>query len=66
LNFPSPKRVRLIEELLEILPAGRPIIQFSYGPLSPVVTNGGDYSVEHFGWVARNLPPAQLWIYRKR
>ncbi|MFK5978132.1 MAG: class I SAM-dependent methyltransferase [Rhizobiaceae bacterium] len=66
LNFPSSKRVKLIEELLDIIPEGRPIIQFSYGPLSPVVAGAGDYHVEHFGWVARNLPPAQLWVYRKR
>lgn len=66
LNFPSSKRVKLIEDLLEIIPDGRPVIQFSYGPLSPVVANAGKYHVEHFGWVARNLPPAQLWVYRKR
>ncbi|MBL4727617.1 MAG: methyltransferase domain-containing protein [Rhizobiaceae bacterium] len=66
LNFPSSKRVKLIEDLLEIIPDGRPVIQFSYGPLSPVVAGAGNYNVEHFGWVARNLPPAQLWVYRKR
>lgn len=65
LNFPSAQRVKLIEDLLEIIPEGRPIVQFSYGPLSPVVAGGGSFKVEHYGWVARNLPPAQIWVYRR-
>jgi len=65
LNFPSEKRVRLIDGLLDHLPPGRPIIQFCYGPFSPVLPGRGNYEVEHFNWVARNVPPAQLWIYRR-
>ena len=66
LNFPSAQRVKLIEDLLKVIPAGRPIIQFSYGPFSPVVASGGNYKVQHYGWVARNLPPAQLWVYSSK
>ena len=36
LNFPMARRIGLVEDLLDRLPPGRPVIQFSYGPVSPV------------------------------
>jgi len=65
LNFPVGKRVELIERLLDLLPAGRPIMQITYGALSPVPAGRGTYSVERFDFVIRNIPPAHLWIYRR-
>lgn len=65
LNFPVAQRVRYIENLLSRIPAGRPIVQLTYGPLSPVPAGKGDYTVEHFQFVLRNIPPTQLWIYRR-
>ncbi len=65
LNFPVAQRVRYIEDLLDRIPAGRPIVQLTYGPLSPVPAGKGNYTVEHFDFVLRNIPPTQLWIYRR-
>ncbi|HFC53675.1 MAG TPA: methyltransferase domain-containing protein [Gammaproteobacteria bacterium] len=65
LNFPQWQRIRLIESLLDRLPPGRPVIQFSYGALSPVLANGGSYSVECYDRVLRNVPPAKVWLYRR-
>jgi phosphatidylethanolamine/phosphatidyl-N-methylethanolamine N-methyltransferase len=65
LNFPMQRRVALIEDLLSRVPAGRPVIQISYGPLSPVVAMPDRYQISHFDFVVRNIPPAQLWVYRK-
>lgn len=65
LNFPTSKRVEYINGLLDRLPVGRPVIQITYGPLSPVPTRRGEYTVEHFDFVIRNIPPAQLWVYRR-
>lgn len=65
LNFPVARRIRYIEDLLDRIPAGRPIVQLTYGPLSPVPAGKGDYTVEHFDFVLRNIPPTQLWIYRR-
>ncbi len=65
LNFPQKMRISLIESLLDRLEPGRPVIQFSYGPLSPVLANRGSYVVEHQGWIMRNVPPAQVWLYRR-
>lgn len=65
LNFPMYRRVELIEDLLSRIPVGRPVVQISYGPLSPVVAMPDRYSIQHLDFVVRNIPPAQLWVYRK-
>ncbi|WP_426231093.1 phospholipid N-methyltransferase PmtA [Pararhizobium sp. DWP3-4] len=65
LNFPMHKRVSLIDDLLSRIPVGRPVIQISYGPLSPVVAMPDRYQISHYDFVVRNIPPAQLWVYRK-
>ncbi len=65
LNFPQSLRIGLIESLLDRLPLGRPVIQFSYGTLSPVLANRGSYSVECYDRVLRNVPPAKVWVYRR-
>ena len=65
LNFPMYMRVSLIDDLLSRIPVGRPVIQISYGPLSPVVAMPDRYQISHYDFVVRNIPPAQLWVYRK-
>lgn len=66
LNFPVQARVAYLESILKRIPAGRPVVQITYGPKSPVPPGLGAYSVEHFDFVLRNIPPAQLWVYRSR
>ncbi len=65
LNFPMHRRVELIEDLLSRIPVGRPVVQISYGPLSPVVAMPDRYQISHLDFVVRNIPPAQLWTYRR-
>ena len=65
LNFPMHQRVKLIEDLLKLIPVGRPVVQFSYGPVSPVVARPDSYIIKHFDFIVRNIPPAQIWHYRK-
>lgn len=66
LNFPKSARQRLILDLLERIPAGRPVVQFSYGAVSPVpVDRKARFRIESLDWVVRNLPPARVWVYRK-
>lgn len=65
LSFPTEQRVRFIDDLLNRVPHGRPVVQITYGPLSPVPAGKGDYVIEHLDFVIRNIPPAQLWIYRR-
>ena len=65
LNFPVARRIAYVEDLLDRIPPGRPIMQLTYGPLSPVPPGRGNYKVEHFDFVLRNIPPTQLWVYRR-
>jgi phosphatidylethanolamine/phosphatidyl-N-methylethanolamine N-methyltransferase len=65
LNFSLEQRTALINDLLNRIPAGRPIVQFSYGPKPPVAARHGQFSVERHAVVLKNVPPAQIWIYRK-
>lgn len=63
LNFPLKKRVSFVGDVLSRLPAGRPLVQFSYGPLPPVPARSGQFVVKHHDYVLRNLPPARIWTY---
>lgn len=65
LNFPMEKRLAFLDDLLTRIPAGRPVMQISYGPVSPLPVGRGAYSVEGFDFILRNLPPARLWVYRR-
>lgn len=65
LNFPMQKRIDLLCDLLDRMPVGRPVMQISYGPMSPIIAKPERYHIQHFDFVVRNIPPAQLWIYRK-
>ncbi|MBY3155037.1 methyltransferase domain-containing protein [Rhizobium laguerreae] len=65
LNFPMAKRISLLGSLLDRLPAGRPMVQISYGAISPIAANPDRYHIQHFDFVMRNIPPAQLWIYKR-
>ncbi|MFL5014063.1 phospholipid N-methyltransferase PmtA [Rhizobium sp.] len=65
LNFPMAMRISLLESLLDRMPAGRPVVQISYGAISPIAANPDRYHIQHFDFVMRNIPPAQLWIYKR-
>lgn len=64
LNFPMDRRIWLVENLLTRMPRGRPLMQITYGPMPPVPAGKGNYTVKHYDFVVRNVPPAQLWVYR--
>jgi phosphatidylethanolamine/phosphatidyl-N-methylethanolamine N-methyltransferase len=65
LNFPMKARVALLESLLDRIPPGRPVVQISYGPVSPIIAKPDRYHIRHFDFIVRNIPPAQLWIYSR-
>jgi phosphatidylethanolamine/phosphatidyl-N-methylethanolamine N-methyltransferase len=65
LNFPVPRRVAYLDNLLSRIPHGRPVVQLTYGPKSPIPPGLGDYTVEHFRFILRNIPPTRLWLYRR-
>ncbi|MHA7969447.1 phospholipid N-methyltransferase PmtA [Rhizobium sp. CAU 1783] len=65
LNFPMADRIALLETLLDHIPPGRPVMQISYGPVSPILAKPSSYHIQHYDFVVRNIPPAQLWVYRR-
>ena len=64
LSFPLERRITLMRNLLSRIPRGRPVIQITHGPMSPLPAMPELYTISHFDFVVRNLPPAQLWLYR--
>lgn len=65
LNFKPSERVDYIEMLLDHIPAGRPVIQVTYGPLSPVPKGAGSFAATRADFVFRNVPPAHIWTYKR-
>jgi phosphatidylethanolamine/phosphatidyl-N-methylethanolamine N-methyltransferase len=65
LNFPLARRVAYVEDMLDRIPPGRPVIQVTYSPVSPVPPRSGSFSVERADFILRNVPPAHLWTYRR-
>ncbi len=65
LNFPYAKRRSLIETALRRLRRGAPFVQFSYGFQPPLPAPAGA-TVQMAAFVWKNLPPARVWVYRRR
>ena len=64
LSFPLERRIALMKDLLSRIPRGRPVVQITHGPMSPLPAMPEIYTIAHFDFIMRNLPPAQLWLYR--
>lgn len=65
LNFPMTMRVNLLMNLLDRMADGRPVVQFSYGPSSPIAPDPKRYRTDRFAFIMRNIPPVQIWTYRR-
>jgi len=65
LNLPMEKRFALVDSLLSRVAPGRPIVQITYGPKSPLPERTKGYKIEKLDFVIRNVPPAHLWLYRR-
>jgi phosphatidylethanolamine/phosphatidyl-N-methylethanolamine N-methyltransferase len=65
LNRPAAARVAFVAAALDrLLPDGT-LIQFSYGLGPPVAAVPRRFSVRRAALVLANLPPAQVWVYRR-
>jgi phosphatidylethanolamine/phosphatidyl-N-methylethanolamine N-methyltransferase len=64
-NFPMAMRRALIGDIFRRLQPGAPFIQFSYRLGSPVPPPG-DASVTRAAFILLNVPPARVWVYRRR
>jgi phosphatidylethanolamine/phosphatidyl-N-methylethanolamine N-methyltransferase len=64
LNFAAERRVRFVNAMLERMPAGRPLVQITYGPRCPVPGLEG-VAAQRADVVFRNLPPSHIWTFRR-
>ena len=64
-NFPMALRERLMADVLDRLQPGAPFIQFSYRLSSPVPPPAG-VTVVRAAFILLNVPPARVWVYRRR
>jgi phosphatidylethanolamine/phosphatidyl-N-methylethanolamine N-methyltransferase len=64
INFPMELRRKLLDDIFARLEPGAPFIQFSYR-LGPPVPPPAGASVRRAAFIALNIPPARVWVYRK-
>jgi phosphatidylethanolamine/phosphatidyl-N-methylethanolamine N-methyltransferase len=64
-NKPLRTRLRLIADAFGLLLPQAPFIQFTYAVVSPIPRNLPGVHARSTERVWRNLPPAQVWVYRK-
>jgi phosphatidylethanolamine/phosphatidyl-N-methylethanolamine N-methyltransferase len=65
LNEAPERRNKLIETAFELMAPGAPFVQFSYGVQSPIRPSP-TVSVTRAALVLFNLPPARVWVYRRK
>ncbi len=65
LNFPADERQQFLQGALDFMEPGRPLVQFSYGVHPPVKQEDTTIQVDRSRWIARNIPPARVWTYRR-
>jgi len=63
---PLRTRLRLISDALKLLAPGAPFVQFTYAVVSPIPTGLAGLHAERSEPVWLNVPPARVWVYRKR
>ena len=69
LSLPASVRREVITQAFAILQPRGNMVQFTYGPTSPVPRDLGgclDILGNRVDWVLQNVPPASVWTYRRR
>jgi phosphatidylethanolamine/phosphatidyl-N-methylethanolamine N-methyltransferase len=64
-NKPMRTRLRLIADAFGLLLPQAPFIQFTYAVVSPIPRKLPGVHARSTERIWRNLPPAQVWVYRK-
>jgi phosphatidylethanolamine/phosphatidyl-N-methylethanolamine N-methyltransferase len=65
-NQPPDRRRAFAEEAFDLMRPGSPIIQFTYAMTSPLSRKQAGITATVSDWVLRNIPPARVWVYRRR
>ncbi|MEQ8356486.1 MAG: methyltransferase domain-containing protein [Kiloniellaceae bacterium] len=67
LSIPERVCLRIISEAMDSLDDNGVLVQFTYGPASPVsrrISTRLGLRAKRIGWVVDNIPPASIWCYR--
>jgi len=62
---PLRMRVRLLAEAFTVLAPGRPFVQFTYAVVPPIPRAYSRAHAQSSKRIWFNVPPAQVWVYRK-
>jgi phosphatidylethanolamine/phosphatidyl-N-methylethanolamine N-methyltransferase len=65
LAMPRPIQDEIVRGVFALLAPGAPFIQFTYGPYSPVSRERNGITGKVARRIAANLPPANVWVYRR-
>jgi phosphatidylethanolamine/phosphatidyl-N-methylethanolamine N-methyltransferase len=63
---PMMTRLKLIRDSFAALAPGAPFVQFTYAVVPPIPKSLPGVSTEASERIWMNLPPARVWVYRKR
>jgi len=66
ISMPKLTRTRILAECFALLGEGRPLIQFTYGLVSPIDRERLGVTGRVAARVWKNLPPASVWRYERR
>jgi phosphatidylethanolamine/phosphatidyl-N-methylethanolamine N-methyltransferase len=66
LTRPLRTRLRLMADVVALLQAGAPFVQFTYGLLPPIPKTFSSITAQASNLIWLNLPPARVWVYRGR
>ena len=63
---PPEQRLALMAAAHDLSHPGAPFIQFTYAVVPPIPAKGANYTASASERVWRNVPPARVWVYRRR
>ena len=63
---PLAQRIELLREAQQLMGANAPFVQFTYAVTPPIPPRSREYTATGSNRVWLNLPPARVWVYRRR
>jgi phosphatidylethanolamine/phosphatidyl-N-methylethanolamine N-methyltransferase len=63
---PLAQRIELLREAQQLMAANAPFVQFTYAVTPPIPPRSREYTATGSNRVWLNLPPARVWVYRRR
>lgn len=65
MNLRKDEQLRIISSCFDVMKEGGYLLQFTYGPLSPIPAKKLGLAKKRVGHVLMNIPPATIWRYQR-